>query len=81
VTRFGISIADAVKADRIHCEGPAITLEPSFPADRADALRAMGHTIVRNGYTARLAAINVKPTGEIEGGTDPRGGGGLAVVE
>jgi gamma-glutamyltranspeptidase/glutathione hydrolase len=82
VTRFGMSIADAVAADRIHCEGDAIVLEPSFPADQAEELRKLGNSIVRNGYTARLAAIYREPrTGRYEGGTDPRGGGGLAIVE
>jgi gamma-glutamyltranspeptidase/glutathione hydrolase len=82
VTRFGMSIAEAVAADRIHCEGDAIVLEPSFPDGPAEALRRMGNSIVRNGYTARLAAIYRDPrTGRREGGTDPRGGGGLAVVE
>lgn len=82
VTRFGMSIADTVKAARIHCEGDAIVLEPSFPDEPTEALRRMGNPIVRNGYTARLAAIYRDPrTGRLEGGTDPRGGGGLAIVE
>jgi len=82
VTRFGKSISEAVAADRIHCEGEAIVLEPSFPEEPAEALRGMGNRIVRNGYTARLAAIYQDPrTGRVEGGTDPRGGGGLAIVE
>lgn len=82
VTRFGKSIAEAVEADRIHCEGDAIVLEPSFPDDAAEALRRLGNTIVRNGYTARLAAIYRDPrTGRMEGGTDPRGGRGLAIAE
>lgn len=82
VTRFGLSIAEAVAADRIHCEGEPIVLEPSFPDAPAEALRHLGNQIVRNGYTARVAAIYRDPhTGRLEGGTDPRGGGGLAVVE
>jgi len=82
VTRFGKSIGEAVAADRIHCDSAPIVLEPSFPDEPADALRRLGNAIVRNSYTARLAAIYDDPrTGRLEAGTDPRGGGGLVIVE
>jgi gamma-glutamyltranspeptidase/glutathione hydrolase len=82
ITRFGISPAEAVAADRIHCEAEPIVLEPTFPDDQAEALRRLGNSIVRDGYTARLAVIHRDlRTGRLAGGTDPRGGRGLAVAE
>jgi gamma-glutamyltranspeptidase/glutathione hydrolase len=78
---FGMSLADAVAAERIHCEGAAIVLEPAFPEEKAEALRRLGNPVTRSGYTARLAAIYRPPGGTWQAGTDPRGGGGLAIVD
>jgi len=75
---FGMTIGEAVAAERIHVDRDAIVVEPSFPENVAEGLRGMGHTIACSGYTARLAAIvRDRAGGRLEGGSDPRGGGGL----
>jgi len=82
VRYFAMAMAEAVAAERIHCEGEPIFVEPSFPEDKAEALRRLGHRVEVSRYTARMAAILRDPkTGRLEGGSDPRGGGGLAAVE
>jgi gamma-glutamyltranspeptidase/glutathione hydrolase len=82
VRLFGMGMAQAVAAERIHCEGDSIFVEPAFPENTADALAGLGHRVERSRYTARLAAILRDPhTGRLEGGTDPRGGAGLAIAE
>jgi gamma-glutamyltranspeptidase/glutathione hydrolase len=83
VVDFGMSMQEAVSALRIHSEDQkrAIVVEPSFPIGLAAALESMGNTIKRDPYTARLSAIWCDPiTERLEGGADPRGGGGLAEV-
>ncbi|MDX9831650.1 MAG: gamma-glutamyltransferase [Anaerolineae bacterium] len=83
VVDFGMGMQQAVSAARIHSEDEkrVIVVEPSFPAELAAALERMGNTVRRDRYTARLSAIWRDPaTGELEGGADPRGGGGLAEV-
>jgi len=83
VIDFGMGMQEAVSALRIHSEDEkrAIVVEPSFPAELAADLEALGNTIRRDRYTARLSAIWRDPgTGRLEGGADPRGGGGLAEV-
>ncbi|MBI4280004.1 MAG: gamma-glutamyltransferase, partial [Armatimonadetes bacterium] len=82
VRYFGMGMAEAVAAERIHCEGEVVFAEPSFPEEKVEALVGLGHRVERSRYTARLAAILRNPqTGRLEGGSDPRGGGGLAAVE
>ena len=54
------------------------------PNTTQQALERLGCTVERNvhNYGSRLSAIRRDPdTGELEGGTDPRGGGGLGVLE
>ncbi len=83
VIDFGMSMQEAVSAERIHSEDQKrlILVEPSFPEELAGQLVGLGNTVRRERYTARLSAIWRDPrTGRLEGGADPRGGGGLAAV-
>jgi gamma-glutamyltranspeptidase/glutathione hydrolase len=83
VVDFGMGMQEAVSVPRIHSEDEqrVIVVEPSFPSDLADQLEGFGHEVRIDPYTACLSAVWRDPiTGELEGGADPRGGGGLAEV-
>jgi gamma-glutamyltranspeptidase/glutathione hydrolase len=82
VEDFGMPLQQAVSVDRIHVEDEPSTVivEPHFEPRALEGLAAMGHKIRFDWYTARLAGVLKTETGELEGGTDPRGDRGLAVV-
>ena len=61
-------------------EPSTVIVEPHFEPRALEGLAAMGHKIRFDWYTARLAGVLKTETGELEGGTDPRGDRGLAVV-
>ena len=45
-------------------------------------LKKLGNKIIMDDYTGRLAAIKIDSLrGKLEGGTDPRGGGGLSFID
>jgi gamma-glutamyltranspeptidase / glutathione hydrolase len=75
---FGQSLADAIAAPRFHQQwAPAATeFEPRWPAELLDGLRRRGHEVreVERRW-ARVQAIWIGPEGEVEGLSDPRGGG------
>jgi gamma-glutamyltranspeptidase/glutathione hydrolase len=79
ITEFGLPVQAAISAPRIHTqqEPAVIMVEPSFPSGLARALQRMGHRMVVSDYTARVSAIMIAETGDLIGGADPRGGGGL----
>ncbi|MBI4278304.1 MAG: gamma-glutamyltransferase family protein [Armatimonadetes bacterium] len=79
---FGMSIEEAVRAERIHCDSEPVMVEESTPDEKMEALRRLGHRVERWPYAARMAAVLRNPkTGRLEGASDHRGGAGLAVVE
>ncbi len=81
VVDFGMSMQEAVSAERIHSEDQKrlILVEPSFPAALAAELEGLGNRVRRERYSARLSAIGRDPdTGRLHAGADPRGGGGVA---
>jgi gamma-glutamyltranspeptidase/glutathione hydrolase len=82
VEDFAMPLQQAVSVDRIHVEDEPSTVivEPHFEPRALEGLAAMGHKIRFDWYTARLAGVLKTETGELEGGTDPRGDRGLAVV-
>jgi len=83
VVDFGMGMQEAVSVQRIHSEDARrlIIVEPTFPNETAAELEALGNRVVRESYTGRLSAILRRPaTGQLEGGADPRGGGGLATA-
>ena len=82
VLDFGMSLADAVSVDRVHTEDEprTVIVEPHFPPRPLLGLARLGHRIRFDWYTARLAAVLRHPDGRLEGGSDPRGDRGMAVV-
>lgn len=84
VYEHGMSMPGAVAAPRFHAEDQRrlIILEPTFPRGTAEGLERLGCTVQRDAYGARLSAIRRDPGNRaLEGGTDPRGGGGLGEAE
>ena len=80
---FGMSLQTAVAADRIHVEDQPlkVIVEPHFDPKTLLGLARLGHQIEFEWYTARLAGVLRDPaTGDLEGGSDPRGDRGLVVV-
>ncbi len=78
VFEFGLPLQAAISAPRIHTEaGRGVMVEPSFPSGLRRALQRLGHRIVISDYTARVSAVMIADDGDLVGGADPRGGGGL----
>jgi gamma-glutamyltranspeptidase/glutathione hydrolase len=83
VAVFGMTLAEAVAADRIHVRTvpDAIVVERRFDPRAAVALAQCGHDIVLDDYGARVAAVSRDPaTGELVAASDPRGDRGAAMV-
>lgn len=83
VEDFGMDFAAAVAAERIHVEDQPMTVmvEPHFNPRVLEGLARLGHRILFEWYTARLAGVLRDPTsGRLEGASDPRGDRGLAIV-
>ena len=82
VLDFGMPLQAAVSVDRVHTEDEprTVVVEPHFPPEPLLGLARLGHRIRFDWYTARLAAVLRHPDGRLEGGTDPRGDRGLALV-
>jgi gamma-glutamyltranspeptidase/glutathione hydrolase len=77
---FGIPLQAAISAPRVHTQPEGVVMvEPSFPSGLRRALERAGHRIVVSEYTARVSAIELV-NGDLVGGADPRGGGGLEWV-
>ncbi len=79
VIEFGLPLQAAVSAPRIHTqqEADVIMVEPSFPSGLRRALERRGYRMIVSDYTARVSAIMITNNGDLVGGADPRGGGGL----
>jgi len=82
MVEFGMTVQDAVAADRVHADEPgSVIVEPHFDPKIQLELSNLGHTVDLEWYTARIAAVHCDVNGALAGGTDPRGGGGLVTVE
>lgn len=84
VYEHGMDMNGAVTAPRFHAEDRRrhFILEPTYPKSTIAALKELGGTVEIQTYGARLAAIKRDPaTGQLDGGTDPRGGRGLAEMD
>jgi gamma-glutamyltranspeptidase/glutathione hydrolase len=79
VVDFGMGLADAVAAPRVHHQHlpDRIDVEPNgLPLPVADALRARGHTIFERPETwGDVQAVLASPDGRLHGASDPRRGG------
>jgi len=83
VADFGMGAVEAVSAPRIHAEGPKVWCEARTRTDVAEALAAGGHEVVQEAASlsrrvARAQLVIVRPDGELDGGSDPRGPMGVA---
>jgi len=81
---FGFSAVEAVLAPRIHAEGSIIWCESRIRSDHCTMLKTKGHTVERQlrGYVPWFGQVQIAhiiPDGGIQGGSDPRGGGGAAM--
>ena len=82
----GMTLQEAVEAPRLWTEGGTLELEPAFPAELQDALRAMGHAVMPMPHVGGgMNAIRFGQDGMLEGaacwradGTAAGLGGGLA---
>ncbi len=82
VIDFGMPLQEAVSVDRVHTEDQprTVVVEPHFAPTPLLGLARLGHHIHFDWYTARLAGVLRHPDGRLDGGSDPRGDRGLAVV-
>ena len=81
---FGMTLQEAVSADRIHAEYEQRTVfvDPEFPTEIAVALEALGHqrVVVTPIIPAVAAVHHAHDSRSINPGVDPRGAGGVDVV-
>jgi gamma-glutamyltranspeptidase/glutathione hydrolase len=84
VLHFGMSMQEAMTVPRIHAEDQAAVIyaEAGIGDETVRALEALGNRVTVGNYSGRLAGVRRDPvSGTLDGGSDPRGGGGLAVVD
>lgn len=79
---FGMSPVEAVTVPRIHCEGGALHAEARVPAAVCKDLERLGHVVKQSPLSfdpvmSRAQVIQILD-GAWKGGSDPRGGGGVA---
>ena len=83
VLEFGMTLQDAVSADRIHTEElpEVLVVEPRFPPDLVMSLAARGFEFELDPYGARIAGVQRHArTGELWPGADPRCNSGFVRV-
>lgn len=82
VVDFAMSPVEAVTVPRIHCEGTGIQAEATIQRSVIDELRAMGHTVTHSPHSFEplmsRAHVIASIGGRLRGGSDPRGGAGVA---
>jgi gamma-glutamyltranspeptidase / glutathione hydrolase len=82
VIEHGMTLSDAVSAPRIHHQALPDDIridEPGFAPSEVERLKAMGYTIVPQGYIGGSVVAIRRVRGGLEGMDDPRGYGGGAV--
>jgi|AntAceMinimDraft_16_1070373.scaffolds.fasta_scaffold01678_2 gamma-glutamyltranspeptidase/glutathione hydrolase len=81
VLKFGRDIQTAVTESRCHSEeNPIIHVEPDLASRIGDDLEAMGNLVNCSTYMARAEGIFRLPDGQLQSGTDPRGGMGVEIA-
>ncbi|HSK15281.1 MAG TPA: gamma-glutamyltransferase, partial [Gaiellaceae bacterium] len=84
VVDHGLTVAEAIRAPRIHPEGDVLQLEGGTPPESADELEGRGYAVARwaerNLYFGGASAVAFLPGGGLEAAGDPRRGGAGVVV-
>jgi gamma-glutamyltranspeptidase/glutathione hydrolase len=76
----GLTPQEAVSAPRFHCEQDGrLYLEPTFSPETVGALRDKGYEVIPTSYMGCNQAV-LFDDGLLSGGSDPRGGIGIAIV-
>jgi gamma-glutamyltranspeptidase / glutathione hydrolase len=80
----GMSPLEAVVSPRIDFQGETVQAEQRITADILDAVRAAGYDVERrplayDGYFSRVQLIRIGLDGRLEGASDPRKDGGVAL--
>jgi len=83
---FGMTPLEAVTAPRIHSEYKRRTVwvDTDFPEDALRDFEALGtQKIIVSSHLSPAVSFGLRNrvTGELEGAADPRGDGGLAIVQ
>jgi gamma-glutamyltranspeptidase/glutathione hydrolase len=85
VLDFGFSAVEAVTAPRIHAEGPTIWCESRLRSVYCSELKRKGYTIERQvqslvPWFGQVQTVRILPNSKLQGGSDPRGGGGSVML-
>jgi gamma-glutamyltranspeptidase/glutathione hydrolase len=80
----GMSPVEAVSAPRLDFQGEAIQAENRLTAEILDELRSLGYPVTRrpmsyDPYFARVQLIQLAEDGVLQGASDPRADGGIAL--
>jgi gamma-glutamyltranspeptidase/glutathione hydrolase len=86
IVDFGMSPLEAVTVPRIHCEAGAIHAEARVQESVCRQLVAMGHEVKQSAVSldpvmSRAHVVQILADGSWRGGSDPRGGGGMAIAD
>ena len=86
IVDFGMSPLEAVTVPRIHCEGGALHAEARVQGAVCRDLVKLGHEVKQSAISldplmSRAHVVQIAHDGSWRGGADPRGGGGMAVVQ
>jgi len=83
VSAFGLPVAGAVAAPRIHDQAvpPVLAVEPSVPTDVRTVLERLGHHVTVVPVLAAVSAAGIDTRGRPDAAGDARKDGGQAVVE
>ena len=81
---FGMSLAEAVNAPRMHLERERLSIETGFSDEALEALREkiadIHHWPSRNLFFGGVHSVRVGRTGRFEGAGDPRRDGAVAIA-
>ena len=80
----GMTPQEAVSAPRLDFQGETVQAEQRLTTDILDAVRNAGYAVNRrplsyDGYFSRVQLIERRPGGTLEGASDPRKDGGIAL--
>lgn len=82
----GMTPVESVSAPRLHCDGGPVHLERRIPSDTQNALDGLGyrtnrHVLSYDMFFALVQLVVIGPDGAARGASDPRGDGGVALLQ